>query len=83
MFVITKVDIASYGSRIVPESLLVDHLLGTECSGKGVLKIVLKPGWNLVQHGPMMHPPIRWVRSFERDAVFEAVCTVEQISQDE
>jgi hypothetical protein len=54
----------------------VSYLLGLECDRAGILRLKLQKNKSMVQVGPIIHPPIRWIDSFERNASFDLMCTV-------
>ncbi|WP_375667033.1 hypothetical protein [Bartonella sp. CL26QHWL] len=58
------------------KDLLEQFLLGSTCDSKGELKLTLKAGKQLIQEGPFILPPIRWLDSFEQFAEFKIVCDV-------
>lgn len=60
----------------MPPTKLVSYLLGLECDQAGRLHLRLEPNWHLIQKGPAIKPPIRWIKSLERNATFDIDCTV-------
>lgn len=57
---------------------LASFILGLECDQLGCLELKLHHGWRLEQRGPTIKPPIRWIKSLERNATFDLSCIVTQ-----
>lgn len=76
MHKIISVDFLEYYSDSISEELLESYLVGSTCNCTGTLKLKLGPGRNLVQEGPYLLPPIRWLESFEYYAEFYIICEV-------
>lgn len=75
-FVISGITVRSYESRKMSVNKLVSFLLGLECDQPGQLTLTLHHGWRLDQRGPTIKPPIRWIKSLERNATFDLSCIV-------
>jgi hypothetical protein len=80
MAVISGVKVHSYESRKMKLEKIISYILGLTCSDSGKLYLELEPGWHLKQTGPVIKPPIRWIRSFERNATFDFECYVKNDS---
>jgi hypothetical protein len=76
MAVITGIKVYSYESRKMKLEKIISYILGLTCSYPGKLHLELEPGWHLKQSGPIIKPPIRWIRTFERNASFDFECYV-------
>jgi hypothetical protein len=75
-YFITQVRIISYNSNTISINYIASYLLGLKCLSKGTLKLTLHPYNKLVQEGPIVKPPIRWISSFARNETFRIECTV-------
>jgi hypothetical protein len=80
MAVISGVKVLSYESRKLKLEKIISFILGLTCSESGKLYLELEPGWHLKQKGPIIKPPIEWIRSFERNASFDFECYVKNDS---
>ncbi|KAM3578256.1 hypothetical protein VKS41_009328 [Umbelopsis sp. WA50703] len=80
MAVISGVKVHSYDSRKMKLEKLISFVLGLTCTETGKLYLALEPGWHLKQVGPIIKPPIRWVRTFEKNATFDFECYVKNDS---
>ena len=80
MAVISGVKVHLYESRKMKLEKLISFVLGLTCTETGKLYLALKPGWHLKQVGPVIKPPIRWVRTFEKNASFDFECYVKNDS---
>nr|WOF72288.1 putative maintenance protein [Saccharomycopsis crataegensis] len=74
-FSIVNVTFNEYYSD-VPQELIENMLKNAECNLPGKLKLILEPNRKLIQKGPYILPPIRWVDSFEKNAEFDITCDV-------
>lgn len=79
MFIITNVNFVEYYSNNVPEDILLNYLLGSQCNYKGRLILTLNAFRELHQEGPFIIPPIRWLNSFEEFAEFKIICDVDEV----
>nr|CAC08228.1 hypothetical protein [Schwanniomyces etchellsii] len=73
---VVSVRFNEYYSNFISKELLESFLLDSTCDSPGILKLKLKPGYNLEQEGPYLLPPIRWLDSFEYNAEFDITCDV-------
>ena len=71
---ITEVVFIEYYSYDIPKELVKSLLMGAKCNTPGLLTLELKPGHKLIQTGPYILPPIRWIESFEKNAEFIIKC---------
>jgi hypothetical protein len=78
MFLISNVTVVEYYSNTIPKDLIVDLLYGAKCDSAGSLELTLKPNLELIQEGPYLLPPIRWLESFEPCDEFTLICTVSE-----
>lgn len=63
--------------------MIEEQLIGTECNGVGKLSIDLREGRELIQNGPHLIPPIRWINSFELTAEFKIICLCDKVNDEE
>lgn len=80
MYKIDNVSIIEYYSQDISPDILENFLIGSTCNYKGKLELILKPGRELIQRGPYILPPIRWLEGFEYNAEFHIVCDVNEHS---
>lgn len=83
VYKIVKIDFVEYYSELVPKEILHKYLIGSTCNYFGELKLVLKPGRELIVTGPYILPPVRWLTSFEYCAEFIIVCVVKEVDENE
>lgn len=76
MYRIISVNFVEFYSEIVSQEDLNKYLINSNCNSPGQLVLTLEPGRNLIQKGPYILPPIRWLNSFEYNAEFKIICDV-------
>lgn len=79
MYKVTSIEFKEYYSASIPRELLENFIVGSTCDSPGKLELILKPGYNLIQKGPYLLPPIRWLESFEYNAEFVIICDVVEV----
>lgn len=65
-----------YFSDTVTKDLIEELLVGSECDSEGTLYLILQPNRELIQKGPYILPPIRWLESMDKSDEFIIICKV-------
>lgn len=81
MYKINSIKVNYYYSSIVKLEYLISHLIGLKVSNNQDLLLRLEDNRKLVQIGSIIKPPIRWLDSLEKHALFEFVCKTSNESE--
>jgi hypothetical protein len=74
--IIKSVEVVYFYSSSMTKEVLIKELVGSKCTWAGELRIRLKVNRELVQEGPFIVPPIRWLNSFSKVDEFYIICDV-------